>query len=227
VTPIAACRFRPKSALRLQTPEKFPPLRFPDLNDGRVAVLPDTRARAPGSRKRTNLRPWSQGDDNGLCGLFATINAIRWLWPELRHKDDDGEVPSMGAFQALEWGINYPDAMKGLMLIVPGARSDRHVHAIFERRRDRDQGQLVHGFGRVRDMRKVVFAIALGLVCQGCFSREAPEVAAAVSPVNPEVEAARLIRTLDISTHLQDSARNYAAKETRHDSEDSTRAVDC
>ena len=41
--------------------------------------------------KRTNLRPWSQGDDNGLCGLFATINAVRWLWPELRHKDDDGE----------------------------------------------------------------------------------------------------------------------------------------
>jgi len=63
-------------------------------------------------------------------------------------------------------------------------------------------------------MRKVVFAIALGLVCQGCFSREAPEVAAAVSPANPEVEAARLIRTLDISTHLQDSARNYVAKET-------------
>ena len=31
------------------------------------------------------------GDDNGLCGLFATINAVRWLWPELRHKDDDGE----------------------------------------------------------------------------------------------------------------------------------------
>src|SRR4051794_23564110 len=31
----------------------------------------------------TNLRPWSQGDDNGLCGLFATVNAVRWLWPEL------------------------------------------------------------------------------------------------------------------------------------------------
>jgi hypothetical protein len=29
-------------------------------------------------------------------------------------------------------GINYPDALKGLMLIVPGARSDRHVHAIFD-----------------------------------------------------------------------------------------------
>ena len=62
-------------------------------------------------------------------------------------------------------------------------------------------------------MRKVVFAIMLGLVCQGCFSREAPEAAAAVSPVNPEVEAAGLIRTLDISTHLQDSARAHAARQ--------------
>jgi hypothetical protein len=62
-------------------------------------------------------------------------------------------------------------------------------------------------------MRKVVLAIALGLLCQGCFSREAPEVTAAVPPVNPEVETARLIRTLDISTHLQDSARDHAAKE--------------
>ena len=23
-----------------------------------------------------NLKPWSQGDDNGLCGLFATVNAV-------------------------------------------------------------------------------------------------------------------------------------------------------
>ena len=46
-----------------------------------------------------------------------------------------------------------------------------------------------------------------------CFSREAPEAAAAVSPVNSEVEAARLIRTLDISTHLQDSARAHAARQ--------------
>src|ERR671910_950294 len=41
--------------------------------------------------KRTNLRPWSQGDDNGLCGLFATVNAVRWLWPELRKKDEQDE----------------------------------------------------------------------------------------------------------------------------------------
>ena len=38
-----------------------------------------------------NLRPWSQGDDNGLCGLFATVNAIRWLWPELRQKNEQDE----------------------------------------------------------------------------------------------------------------------------------------
>jgi homoserine O-acetyltransferase/O-succinyltransferase len=40
--------------------------------------------------------------------------------------------PSMGAQQALEWGIHYPDFMDGLLLIVPGARSDRHVRAIFD-----------------------------------------------------------------------------------------------
>ena len=40
--------------------------------------------------------------------------------------------PSMGSFQALEWGIHYPDFAKGLIAIVPGARSDRHVHAIFD-----------------------------------------------------------------------------------------------
>jgi homoserine O-acetyltransferase len=40
--------------------------------------------------------------------------------------------PSMGAQQALEWGIHYPDFMDRLLLIVPGARSDRHVRAIFD-----------------------------------------------------------------------------------------------
>src|SRR4051794_16830117 len=39
----------------------------------------------------TNLRPWSQGDDNGLCGLFATVNAVRWLWPELRQKNEQDQ----------------------------------------------------------------------------------------------------------------------------------------
>src|SRR5215213_5295209 len=43
------------------------------------------------SVRGTNLRPWSQGDDNGLCGLFATVNAVRWLWPELRQKNEHEE----------------------------------------------------------------------------------------------------------------------------------------
>ncbi len=40
--------------------------------------------------------------------------------------------PSMGSFQALEWCVNYPDFAKGLLAIMPSARSDRHVHAIFD-----------------------------------------------------------------------------------------------
>jgi homoserine O-acetyltransferase len=38
--------------------------------------------------------------------------------------------PSMGSFQAIEWGIHYPDFMKGLVLIVPSARSDQRFGAI-------------------------------------------------------------------------------------------------
>lgn len=40
--------------------------------------------------------------------------------------------PSMGAQQAVEWGIHYPDFMDGLLLVVPASRSDRHVRAIFD-----------------------------------------------------------------------------------------------
>ena len=40
--------------------------------------------------------------------------------------------PSMGSFQGVEWGINYPDFMKGLVLIVPAARSDAHFGSIVE-----------------------------------------------------------------------------------------------
>lgn len=40
--------------------------------------------------------------------------------------------PSMGSMQALEWGIHYPDFAKGLLLIVPSARSDRHVQSVFD-----------------------------------------------------------------------------------------------
>jgi hypothetical protein len=56
--------------------------------------------------------------------------------------------------------------------------------------------------------------LRLGSCARAASRAKRPEVAAAVSPANPEVEAARLIRTLDISTHLQDSARNYVAEET-------------
>jgi len=39
---------------------------------------------------------------------------------------------SMGSFQGVEWGINYPDFMRGLILIVPAARSDNHFGTIFD-----------------------------------------------------------------------------------------------
>jgi len=40
--------------------------------------------------------------------------------------------PSMGSFQALEWGIHYPDFMKGLICIVPGAKSPKNFCAIVD-----------------------------------------------------------------------------------------------
>ena len=40
--------------------------------------------------------------------------------------------PSMGSMQALEWGIHFPDFAKGLLLIVPSGKSDRHVQSIFD-----------------------------------------------------------------------------------------------
>ena len=40
--------------------------------------------------------------------------------------------PSMGSFQGVEWGINYPNFMKGLVLIVPAARSDQHFQSIVD-----------------------------------------------------------------------------------------------
>jgi homoserine O-acetyltransferase len=40
--------------------------------------------------------------------------------------------PSLGAFQGIEWGVTYPGFMKGLILWVPGARSDRQIHAIVD-----------------------------------------------------------------------------------------------
>jgi homoserine O-acetyltransferase len=40
--------------------------------------------------------------------------------------------PSMGSFQGIEWGVTYPDFMKGVLLWVPAARSDRHIQAIVD-----------------------------------------------------------------------------------------------
>ena len=39
---------------------------------------------------------------------------------------------SMGSFQSIEWGVNYPGFAKGLFLWVPAARSDRHFQAIVD-----------------------------------------------------------------------------------------------
>jgi homoserine O-acetyltransferase len=39
---------------------------------------------------------------------------------------------SMGSFQTVEWGINFPDAMSGLIMIVPAARSDHHIAAVVD-----------------------------------------------------------------------------------------------
>jgi homoserine O-acetyltransferase/O-succinyltransferase len=39
---------------------------------------------------------------------------------------------SMGSLQAVEWGINFPDTMNGLIMIVPAARSDHHFAAIVD-----------------------------------------------------------------------------------------------
>ena len=39
---------------------------------------------------------------------------------------------SMGAFQALEWGIAFPDFMKGLLLIVPAAKAPNSIKAVID-----------------------------------------------------------------------------------------------
>ena len=62
-------------------------------------------------------------------------------------------------------------------------------------------------------MRAAALAVALALGCQGCLPRAAPEGAAAVPVANWEAEAARLIRTLDLPSHLQESARAHATRQ--------------
>ena len=39
---------------------------------------------------------------------------------------------SMGSFQSLEWGINYPGFAKSMVLWVPAARSERHFQIIVD-----------------------------------------------------------------------------------------------
>ena len=39
---------------------------------------------------------------------------------------------SSGAYQALEWGVTYPDFARGLLLYVPAARADSHVKVIID-----------------------------------------------------------------------------------------------
>jgi hypothetical protein len=52
----------------------------------------------------------------------------------------------------------------------------------------------------------------LGLALQGCNPTAAPPaVSAPVQAVNPHDEAARLIKTLDLTGHLQDAARDYVS----------------
>lgn len=59
---------------------------------------------ARGAAKRCSVKPLRQGDLDGLCGLYSTINAIRVLCPELDHATQVWlfsrllhELPKMGA----------------------------------------------------------------------------------------------------------------------------------
>ncbi len=63
-----------------------------------------------------NLRPWSQGDDNGLCGLFAPLNAVRWLWPELRRKTEQDEEQVAGLPRHLVQDRLRPEQFRALYL---------------------------------------------------------------------------------------------------------------
>src|SRR4051794_3173220 len=63
-----------------------------------------------------------------------------------------------------------------------------------------------------RPLSTAVVAGVLGLALQGCNPTAAPPaVSAPVQVVSPHDEAARLIKTLDLSTYQQDSVRDYVA----------------
>jgi hypothetical protein len=62
-------------------------------------------------------------------------------------------------------------------------------------------------------MKVAPFAFCLALTLQACSSREVTTGSIAPVAGTWEAEAARLIRTLDLPAHLQESARDYAAKQ--------------
>src|SRR5215218_112178 len=62
-------------------------------------------------------------------------------------------------------------------------------------------------------MKTAPFAFCLAVSLQACASTEVTTGSIAPSPANWEAEATRLIRTLDLPAHLQESARDYSAKQ--------------
>jgi hypothetical protein len=62
-------------------------------------------------------------------------------------------------------------------------------------------------------MKIVPLAFCIAVALLACSSREVTTGSIALSPATWEAEAARLIRTLDLPAHLQESARDYAAKQ--------------
>jgi hypothetical protein len=63
-----------------------------------------------------------------------------------------------------------------------------------------------------RPIGALMAAGVLAFALQGCNPTAAPPaVSAPVQAVNPHDEAARLIKTLDLTGHLQDSARDYVS----------------
>jgi hypothetical protein len=60
-------------------------------------------------------------------------------------------------------------------------------------------------------LRALAVATVLSLAVQGCVDTSSGRTAAPAAAVNPHDEAARLIRSLELSGHLQDAARDYVA----------------
>lgn len=65
-----------------------PKHRKPTNVSGRLGSGAQPRSPAAAARK---LKPFSQGDLDGLCGIYSVVNAIRLLCPETR-KEQSGEL---------------------------------------------------------------------------------------------------------------------------------------